>query len=569
MLAVFLRNGWTLERIDGFAHKVSTDSRTFYFVGSIDGLVQDDYTASDGIDMQNAVSDLYSSLPRFNGNYAGVSIRDGVLELAATDIGAVEELYYTLTETELIVSNDFFSLAQAKGELDYDTSEVRHFFKSGLCHNGKTTFSKVYRLSPGKALWLDNKGTISTHNYLNNFDGIPVSFDVFKNAIKNSIHSIIQNDPMCEEVVMFSGGVDSSILLSLVRDVKDVKAITYRYIPTISVNELDVIKSARIAKKLHVTQEFIDVDLNEINLEYLDDVVVSMPFAPHLGVNYKKIFEQLHNRRERLWCGQNMDTLYNYIETAASAKSIINRFMLSDAYGRMLNGVNGHEKYGLAKKAFDFSLRSFCQTVYKQRIETPNTIEELVYYHNESYTDAVQVTGKQNESYTCSPETSETIAVSDIRKRLFEEELGGFFTGGDHKIQLQAKKLFNVENVLLYSMPNMVHVLRNINLSWPDVLFPKRFAYRYARELGLRKSDFNAWRSYIASLRRPRSGNKSIELIDSTSLGAELHKKSKNSPIKKLLIPDTTSKYQWLRELKIFWISKIHEKLCQLGVVPR
>jgi len=569
MYAVLQADDWTLVCITGFDHEVSTDSRTFYFIGTIDGLIQNNYTVERNIEVYDVVSDLYNCLPRINGRYAGLSIRDGVLEFAVSDIGAVEELYYTFTDTELIVSTDFFELAQVKGQLDYEASEVRHFIKSGLCHKGKTTFSKVYRLSPGEALRLDDNGTISPHNYLNNFTGIPVTIDVFKNAINNSINSIIQNDPMFEEVVMFSGGVDSSILLSLVKSVTDVKAITYRFIPTISLNELDVIKSARIAKKLHVSQEFIDVDLNEIDLDYLDDVVVSMPFAPHLGVNFKKVFEQLHNRKKRLWCGQNMDTLYNYIQTSTSGKSIINRFLLSDAYGRMLKGVNGHQKFEPIKKALDFSLRSLCRAIYKQRIKTPSTIEELIEYHNEFYPDAVRVTGKQNACQTSSPKTSENIGISDVRRRLFDEELGGFFTGGDHKIQLQARKLFGVENFLLYSMPCTVHLLRNINLSWPDVLFAKRFVYRYARELGLRRSDFNTWRNYIARFPKTRSRTRLITTIDSTSLAAGLHEKVKKSAIQKGLISDATSKDQWPRELRMFWISTVCEKLCQIGVAPR
>ena len=571
MFAVFDRDNAMLSRVKGFDHEVNTDSRTFYFIGTIDGLVQNNYTVASNIEVDDVVSNLDNCLPRVSGRYAGLSIRDGVLQFAASDISAVEELYYTLTETELLVSTDFFELALAKGPLEYDVSDVRYFIERGLCHKGKTTFSEVYRLPPGEALQLDTNGGISTHNYLNSFRGAPVTFDVFKNAISNSANSIIQNDPSYEEVVMFSGGVDSSVLLSLVKNIKDVTAVTYRSIPPTFLNEPDVIRSARIAKKLQVPHEFIDVDLNEIDLGYIDDVVVSMPFAPHyLGVCFKKVFEQLHKQKKRLWCGQNLDTLYNYTETYASAKSIINRFMLSDAYGRMLKGVNGHEKYKPAKKALDFSLRSLCHSVYRQRIATPNTIEELVQFHSEFYPDAVRIIGKQNECQPRSLEASETINARDIRKILFDEELGGFFTGRDNKIQLQAKKLFNVESFLLYSMPNTVHLLRNMNLSWPDVIFPKRFVYRYARELGLSKSDFNIWEGVSAHLpARKGAGTRTIGRFSSTSLGAELHRKAKESGIRMGLTLDATGKYQSQKEMAIYWINNVREKLNQIGVAPK
>lgn len=48
------------------------------------------------------VGDPDDRLPEISGRYAGVSVRDGVLELAASDIGSVEKLFYATSDTELI-----------------------------------------------------------------------------------------------------------------------------------------------------------------------------------------------------------------------------------------------------------------------------------------------------------------------------------------------------------------------------------------------------------------------------------------------------------------------------------
>ncbi len=564
MLAVFQRNDWALVRIDDFAHKVSTDSRTFYFAGTIDGLVQDNYTINYGVEMHDAVNDLCSCLPRFNGHYAGVSIRDGVLEFAASDIGAVEELYYTTTEKELIVSTDFFELAKARGWLNYDASEMLRFVKRGYCRKGKTTFDEVYRLPPGEILQPNTNGTTSTKSYMDRFQGAPVTFDIFKRAINYSIRSIAQNDPSFEEVVLFSGGVDSSVLLSLIRSIKDVSAITYRIIQAPAWNEPDIIRSERVARKLQVTHELVDVDLNEIHVDYLNDVTISMPFAAHLGINFKKIFEAIQNRKKRLWSGQNLDTLYYY---AATEVPPVNRFLLSNAYVRMLKGVKGYQRYRPAKTAFDVSLKCFYRSTHAQRIETPNTISELVEYFNESdgYL-AFRVGGERNNDQTINDEAANDIAVSEIRKRLFDDELGCFFTGRDHKVQLLAVKLFNLELVLLYSTPALVHLLRNLDLSLLDVLSTKRFMYRYARELGLNRSDFRVG----TPLRRSKSAAQNWwRTFESTSFGIDLRHQSGDLATQFGLSLNTIDITPWQMELGLLWVNNVHEKLSQIGVAPR
>lgn len=93
MFAVFQKGDGTLVRVDDFDHEVSTDIRTFFFDGAIDGLVQCDYAVDRNVDLHDVVSDLDNCSPKISGGNAGVSIRDGVLEFAASDIANVTELY--------------------------------------------------------------------------------------------------------------------------------------------------------------------------------------------------------------------------------------------------------------------------------------------------------------------------------------------------------------------------------------------------------------------------------------------------------------------------------------------
>ncbi len=177
-------------------------------------------------------------------------------------------------------------------------------------------------------LQLDSNGTALTESYLNNFTGAGVTYNIFKNALNNAAHSFVEDDPGFEEIVALSGGVDSSILLSLVKNLKDVKTVTFRMVPLIAWSSPDLVRSLRIAKKLEVSHEFIDVDLDEINLESLNKIIMSMPFGAHLSIYFAKMFEALCGQKKRLWCGQDLDNLYNY--GLDLDLWIIHRFLLSD-----------------------------------------------------------------------------------------------------------------------------------------------------------------------------------------------------------------------------------------------
>jgi hypothetical protein len=561
MHAVVQRSDGALTSLEGFEHEVISDHRTFYYVGTIDGLVQSDYSVERNVEVQGITRDLGDCLPRISGRYVGVAVCDGAFEFAASDIGAIKELFYTTTDTELILSTDFFRLAKAKGQLDYDASELLFFVRHGFCRKGSTTFSGVYRLPPGAALRLAATGSTAVEWYLNRFAGATVTYDVFKIALSHSVRSIIRDSPSFKEVVMLSGGVDSSVLLSLVNNVKDVTTATYRFVPALSNwNQPDVPRAERVAKKLHVPHQVVDIDLNEIPLGYLDDVMASMPFDAHISIYFKRMFEALQSRKTRLWSGQNIDTLYNL--TATMDLQVINRFVFSDAYARMLNGIHGAQKYRLVKKLLDATFKSVYRSYYKQRFETPNSFGQLIDYLNAiDMVAALPVAGTESHERKGSSEPSKDIAVNEIRSALFDAILQSL-PNRYHKIQLQATKLFGTEIVFAYSTPAMVHLLRNLHLTALDVLLPKRFMYRCAREFGLSKSDFRSNEPL-----RTRAGSTDwLKVFESTSFGEQLSHDADKAAERIGLVIDPLDGSRWQTRVRALWISRTYEKLDQDGV---
>lgn len=553
MLAIVNRDNGTLVSVRDFHDAVSDDARTFYYVGKIDGILENTYAVDFNVALQEIVHRLPDTLPKICGNYAGLSTRDGIFEFASSDISALEELYYVTTPFELILSTDFFELAKARGQLEFDECEVRHFLKTLRCRKGRTTFKGVFRLPPGYALGLDRVNGAVTFNYLSGFRGGAVTYEVFKNTLVNSIASTIHNEPSFSEVVACSGGVDSLVLLALINRMKDVRAVTFRIIPALAFNERDVVTSVRDAQRLEVPHEFVDVDLNEINLDHLDDVILSMPFAAHPVFFYKKMFQALRVDKTRVWTGQDADTLYCY--DVAFEPSLIHRFMLSAAYARMLPGVDGHERYRFFKMALDVPLKWLVSRMYKRHFETPRSFDELVEYYIEA--ERIYLPMKALGQETCRVErvpTSSDIPVRGIRAKLFDE-LALYLQGGPgHKIQLQAQKLYNVEIKFAYSTAGMIHLFRNLNLSSIDVLFAKRYLYRYARELGVPKS---------YTLTPPGPWQRTVRL---TYFGTELEKKAMEAATQVGLTLDTSDRNIVRTELALLWINNVRDELIRTGV---
>jgi len=570
MYAVLQRDDGALIDVRDFEHKASTDRRTFYFDGAIDGLIRSDYTVEPSVDAHAVISELPNCLPRISGQYAGVSIKDGALEFASTDIGAVRELYYATTDAELIISTDFFDLAKAVGQLEYDPVQLSYFVDSGFCRPGRTTFKTIYKVPPGEALRHSPRGSFVTESYLDDFRGIEVTFGVFKRAILNAIRAAVQQSPAFEEVVMLSGGVDSSVLCALLKQVTDVSAVTYRFVPAISWNRSDEIKSEKMAKKIQVRHEIVDVDLDEITLDYLDDIILAMPFAAHLSVNFKKIFsfESSVNRRRRLWCGNDADSLYNYAETAPLA--ILSRFMFSETYAKMLRGVNGYEKYRPAKQALDLFLKCVFRVRYKQRFETSKSFDELLLgigrprdYLGNPPAPALRLVGEQTEAQNSSVEAREPVTVAAIRKQLVDEMLKASLPDGTHYVHLQARKLFHLDSILLYSTPSIVHLFRELRLSLLDVAFHKRLLYRYARELGLSKNDF---RSVEYSAKREQRPQDWLEVFGSTTFGRELREDASKLAHQMGLKWTPSPASTWNEAVRIVWVNNVWMTLTESGV---
>jgi hypothetical protein len=134
--AAINRNDLSLVAVTGFDHKATANGREFLFSGTIDGVVEDDYTVNTGVSLKRITAQLPKLAARLSGTCLGVSTCDDRFEFAVGDLNGIAELYFGAHEEELILSDNFFDVATAMDTLDYRMEELNYFVKHQYCRAG-------------------------------------------------------------------------------------------------------------------------------------------------------------------------------------------------------------------------------------------------------------------------------------------------------------------------------------------------------------------------------------------------------------------------------------------------
>jgi len=338
----------------------------------------------------------------------------------------------------------------------------------------------------------------------------------------------------------------------------EIKAIAFEYSPPLNLNLKDKNRATKVSKILGIDLEIVNVDFNDVDLSKLEDVILKMPFAAHLGVGFLKMAEVIKkNMGSTMWCGQNADTFYNFGPTEKF--SFVNRFLIHEPYIKMLPPVMTHEKYKKVKVMIDRIIFMYSKVIEKRKIcKLPRTVSELINYFAESE-DYSAIGNDKMENMSKSPHIEvitkkERITTGDVLKALFDLKLCEFATGGDNKIVHYSAKLNNITSVLPFSTQNMLLFLRNINRSIKDVILPKRFIYEYSkRELGIPRSFYYFVSSNTRGLKYSEWER---EILNRTMFGEEIRKNSSEVLEKLNIRPKTLSQF-----IAGFWVTKLHKTL--------
>ncbi len=559
--AAINRNDLSLVAATGFDHKKTADGREFLFSGTIDGVVEDDYTVNTSLSLDSIIAQLPNLATRLSGTCLGVSTFEDHFEFAVGDLSGVAELYFGAVEEELLLSDNFFNIATAMDTLNYQKDELNYFVTHRYCRAGQTYFKGIHRLPPGTNLFLNLNGNVSIKPCLDDFRGERVDYQLFKRAFRSTLRSIVDSDPAMKDVVLLSGGVDSSLLLAALQLITDVSALTIRSEPPFDYYEADIVRSRRIASTLKVQRDIVEVDYYNEEIGPLLALAACMPFGAQLSIPFLLAFEKLHNGHVRAWSGLNCDSLYNL--GAADRRAFVSRFLISEPYLRMQNGVKNHERYRLVKKMVDYLIRRYAKCAQGIDAQPPQTLEQLSQFLFNSDIH-LALSAECDEFATTAGKMAwieDAIRAKEAYRTLYDEILGSYCRGGDTKALFCSGKLNGVQTALPYSKANMVHLFRSNGLSWRDILFAKRYVYKYARELGLSKHNFDVKPHDLGRAYSEKAWENAI--INDTAFGSELTSRAKAVEAKVALHAHSVD----LETLVgLAWLGSTHKLLEQRGV---
>ena len=538
------------------------------YIGNIKGIVDYKYLKISKINEHDLLMLPDDKLVYLYGDAIIFKIKNSNLKYIFPDISGVRDIFYAkMHNKSYIISEDFFEIISQFTVLNIDKNALNFFIIHGYFPPGKTYFKEIIRIRAGNVL-INNEGSIIERNIFewSNIIAPSVSYKIFKLAF-NSIfeNEIISND----DALLLSGGCDSGLIaaLSYIKCNKKPLLITMKYKQNMELNYNDVEKSVKIANFYGAPFKIIDVDFNKYTLKNLETFVYRMPLAAHLSMGF---YEMIKNTSKlginRVWCGQNADSVYNLGPTGKfqgrkGIGELIRRYFLSREYFTSLFDITERSWGFPVIRAMGYFASILMSTRKYCKIGQPKSFNQLKI--NFLYSD--NYLALSNNYYINLPPLYEKISTQKARQMLFDEKLSSFITGCDSRVIYSAGKIFKTDILLPFTSTNMIHFFRNLEMAWKDIIYPKRYIYKYLKELMGSK---NYKKIYSSHYKNDYNSIDNIvkweeNIIGNTIFGQQLlFETSKEESFVKYFVKNNNLHHL----LSLFWYRKIKQRIKSMGI---
>lgn len=230
------------------------------------------------LNSQDIVSDL------INFETIKININEGFLNYIALPACCDKELYVYETESDLIFSDNIYSVCEFIDKINENKAATDFFLNMSYTPAGETLVNGVNRLIPSR-IYEIKEGF---------FDSAKIQYcsTVYpkeKTDLENFIYCIkyiCNNASESGKVgVFFSGGVDS-LTLALMLEEADIPFTLYtgHMVQGMYDNEKDILRSISIAKFKKWDFKIVPIDFDQYELSDLHEIINIMPNTSHLSV---------------------------------------------------------------------------------------------------------------------------------------------------------------------------------------------------------------------------------------------------------------------------------------------
>jgi len=473
------------------------------------------------------------------------------------DFSGIRDVFFgILPDKKKIISNGFFEISSKIPSLSIDEKNVNFFISHGYFLPGKTFFKEISRVKVGNKLFFNDNGDFTEKSIWKNNEELPkINYKLFK---KTLLSVFDYNKINGGDAILLSGGCDSGLLavISVLEFSRKPVFITLKYKEPLLLNKKDVAIAGKLADFLRADHLIPELDFNNQTLFMLNDYVERMPLAAHLSLGFLKMAETAKEKNiKRIWSGQNADSLYNLGPGGNGKRNILRRFYLSKNYLKSLCDIKGN---GLISPLFraggEIGNIAF-QIKTKQKTRQPKNFQELLeaFENSQEYICLVKKDYNREKKVLLN-----NISSLNAKKIIFERKMQSFILGGDPRAIYSSADIFKIKAVLPYSAENMIHFFRRLEMNLADIVKPKRFIYRYLKEL-LGSKNFKRIYSFKIKnyKKRIRSENWEKKILENTKFGQELQRVVKNANLPSFLKYDPANLYNLI---SVYWFITILKK---------
>lgn len=491
---------------------------------------------------------------------------------ASPDFSAFRDIFYAkLPNQKFLLGDDFFDILSQLSFVTVKKPNIDFFIRHNSFPPGKTFFEEISRIKIGNKLKLINNKPIEESIWEIPEKEPKRDYQTFKKALSSVLSCLQISD---NDGIFLSSGCDSGLLaaLSVIKFSKHPSAITVHYRQAHYLNELDAKFVKNITDFLGLKHSMIDLDYNKESITPLKLFFKSTPLAAHVFIPYFKMAQEIAERKiERLWAGEYADRLYNLGVTGKTLGGIIGRFYLSKEYISSLSDIEDKVPIGFLYKMVG-EMGNLAYRIKKgYHLKQPKTFQELSNAFEKS--EELLALPFKNSNFK-SKFSQPHLNSLEARKHMFERMVQSYIAGPEGRAIHAAAESHLLKPILPYSATNMIYFFRNLEMSCVDVLKPKKFIYRYLREL-LGKNNYKRLYSFRTKyfFKTPK-GFLTYEkwqkkFINETKFGIEL----------KTAVKEMISSNTFLKEFKdfsdsnnvyyligIFWLGNVLKKARDLGV---
>ncbi|SDP58876.1 hypothetical protein [Selenomonas ruminantium] len=392
------------------------------------------------------------------------------------------EIFYIQNGNEIIISDNLYKLAARLGKLTINKSNYERFILKGYFSSEDTLFNEIHRFS-----------NFSVYGILaGNFRKYEIPFTKTVDTedekqyqkFKDVLNEIVDRKLSATPCLLLSGGADSRLLLLLLKErIKDLQAINMQYALSMTNNLNDIILAEKMSKVVGCKLHKVCVGFGEKELDTLYDVAGIMPNCTHLSIGFDEMIHTVSKLRfDSIWTGQNMDNLYNLGPTGqfslskAGLGEALKRFYLSEEFFLTLEDVEGTPSKitSLVGSLGKCMLRIARKNT---KINLPNSSDKLIdnFAHSPDYWP-LSFTGREVNNKKLIRRNP-----FEVKQKLYKNKIN-YFNSGDAKVIDFLAYKYGINAIFPYTDMRMIDFFSGLHLTMKDVLYPKRYVYRYISE---------------------------------------------------------------------------------------